>query len=126
MKVSYVMMLLALCLNLGFWGVEQAGLYSSVAAPVTFDPTTSTTTMNATKFSRTITGSADPTGGTDYVNVGLGLFTTMFTGIFAGFPAFVMSIPYVPTYVGWLIVTIYLFIYSTFIIELAMGRDITG
>ena len=126
MKASYAMLVMILCLNLATWGTEQAGIFTSSSMLTPLDPATEEGKFNGTEAVDTIIHSQDPTGGTDYVNAGLGLLGGAVGGMIAGFPLWALSIPWVPSYVAWMVIIVEGYVYLTFIIELAMGRDITG
>jgi len=115
-----------LCLNLATWATEQAGIFTGSNPLTPLDPVADYGKYNGTSLIEDITHSQDPTGGTDYVNVGLGLLGGFLSGAAIGFPAWVFSIPWVPTYLSWMIVIMWTFVYAVFIIEFASGRNISG
>lgn len=120
------MLVMVLALNLATWATQEAGIFTSSNPLTPLDPATESGKFNGTTAVDTIIHSQDPVGGTDYVNTGLGLLGGSIGGIIAGFPSWVFSIPYVPSYVAWIVVLIESFVYLTFVVELAMGRDITN
>lgn len=126
MKTAYAMLIMALCLNLATYATGEAGIFTGATPLTPFNATQESNKFNGTSIITDITHSQDPTGGTDYVNVGLGIFGSFISGIVLGFPTWVFSIPYVPDYVGWMLVIVFGFIYATFIIEFASGRNISG
>lgn len=117
---------MVLCLNLATWATQEAGIFTGSNPLTPLDPSAEAGKFNGTSLITDITHSQDPTGGTDYVNIGLGLLGGFLTGMVLGFPSWVFSIPYIPSYVAWILVIVFCFIYATFVIEFASGRNISG
>jgi energy-converting hydrogenase Eha subunit B len=126
MKATYSLMVFILCLNLATYGTEKLGIFTGSNPITPFDAVTESGKFNGTLLIGVITHSQDPTGGTDYVSTGLGLLGGLFAGVVAGFPAYILAIPYMPAPVAWMIIALEAFVYAVFVLEFATGRDISG
>jgi hypothetical protein len=121
MKTSYTLLIFCLCLNLAAWGVEEADIFAGGTTFTPFDPSTEIAKFN-------ITGDIDIFSAIPLGNEVRAVLTWIqrIQNIFIGFPLFIASIPYVPSWLSTVVGFLFIFIEGTFLFELFTGRDITG
>jgi len=123
-NIAYRGMIFFLALNLGFYLVGNAEILTVSQSIYTINETQYMEVFNATEMVDTYAESQDPTSDIAGTKYALTFFWNAISGMLFGFPNFLNTIEWLPSYVSTAIYVMWLFMLSAWVVGFIRGRGV--